>query len=366
MAKIKENGNILYTFDETISEVREARICAYWTDERIQAASPVEQYALPGGDHAARASVLPFQCEGRIYFTDPATGRDYWGCAQLCGERQIVLTAAHCVRNGETGEWHANFLFVHPGEVYGTEKYAVQAAAVKEAWWTNEVRYDYAFLVVLKDACCVSDTLPPDGSLPSEVVVLDYSEVYPRDLARALFAADGRMHAFAEEIDTALLKGGPVTALLDRAEDSAASQTICYSNAWRPVLDAAYGALYQFVADTCLYTRRVNLVNRWASPVRMRVLYGGNFGMDEHGNAKYFEDGAYDLPAYLGIQPGTETTLDLREAGIPQGAAVRLQAVTGQGEAYTAPERFVYRAESAESRCYELVGIPGVQPLLLV
>jgi hypothetical protein len=62
-------------------------------------------------ERAGNPSTYPLRWAGRLFWSSP-DGRGGWGdsrCSAQFIAPTIILTAAHCVRNEETGEWGRNF-----------------------------------------------------------------------------------------------------------------------------------------------------------------------------------------------------------------------------------------------------------------
>ncbi|WP_435412361.1 trypsin-like serine peptidase [Psychroserpens mesophilus] len=98
----------------------------------------------------ADVSKQPFCNAGKLFFTKP-DGRNYMGSAEFCGNDQIVLTAAHCVRDHITGDWYQNMLFC-PGYANGcTQKFVIVGKTTKQGWANNKNKkpyhLDYSFLI---------------------------------------------------------------------------------------------------------------------------------------------------------------------------------------------------------------------------
>lgn len=145
----------------------------FWSPERRAKAKPVEMPVLPssalepgldigsghprvstgGVPYIADLSRVPFQSGGRLMFLD-ADGDESWCTAEFAGAGNILLTAAHCVRDPENGDWNTNFLFER---VYGgvdSEVFQIAEMTVRSEWHDGENPdpvYDYAFLVAERD-----------------------------------------------------------------------------------------------------------------------------------------------------------------------------------------------------------------------
>lgn len=151
----------------------------YWSGERMRNAAPKEapepspdehreiennltkpsrsndKAALPrldlnefGAPHEADVSANPYRHAGKLHFT--MGGKDHSCSAQFVGDLNVLLTAAHCVRDAKTGEWATNVVF-HRGFYNGSSAQVVDAVCLstKHGWVTAGARrykWDYAFI----------------------------------------------------------------------------------------------------------------------------------------------------------------------------------------------------------------------------
>ncbi|WP_299223910.1 hypothetical protein [uncultured Psychroserpens sp.] len=180
MEEQKEQKNDSISIDE--SELN--AIEDYWTEERMRNAIPLPALEISEKDliklkqkkksnddvesiegkkfnydsfnitpKDADVSKQPFCCAGKLFFTKP-NGKDYTGSAEFCGDDQIVLTAAHCVRDHTTGAWFNKIMFYPAYANGGNEKFAVKIKTTRKKWVNNKksepFRYDYSFLVTNK------------------------------------------------------------------------------------------------------------------------------------------------------------------------------------------------------------------------
>lgn len=79
----------------------------YWTEERMREAQPMQPVVNQSIWHApqenvssepvtADVTVMPYECGGKLFFSDKAMKKNYQASAQFCGEnQQVLLTAAH-------------------------------------------------------------------------------------------------------------------------------------------------------------------------------------------------------------------------------------------------------------------------------
>lgn len=138
--------------------VRQGDPDGFWTEERMRAAKPMETY-LPGsgggtlppaGGKPWPGSPQAVRTTGRLFMT--LSGDRLASCTAAVVDspsREVIATAAHCVRLKETGGWAERVLFV-PGYRDGQRPYgafSAQRAVVSAAWSENEdPDQDYAFV----------------------------------------------------------------------------------------------------------------------------------------------------------------------------------------------------------------------------
>lgn len=140
---------------------------AYWTPQRMRAAVPVDRsagVAVAGrrpaaGAARARAVVAP-RSTGKLFFSDGTSDYVCSGAAVNTPERDVVLTAGHCVNSGATrgllgcrpGRYYTRFLFV-PGYAAGARPYGAWTGvtALAQPDWVNQCgsfSHDQALLTV--------------------------------------------------------------------------------------------------------------------------------------------------------------------------------------------------------------------------
>ncbi|QDW62836.1 peptidase [Oerskovia sp. KBS0722] len=130
------------------SVTADAAIAAYWTEERIESAIPLETPTLSASDQQqivnqstqdaknARAEVVSTpsgpvvslmgvqpatvtnwsHTNGKVLFRNASDGKNYIcsGSALNSGSKRLVATAGHCVHGGKGKGWHQNWVFI-PG-----------------------------------------------------------------------------------------------------------------------------------------------------------------------------------------------------------------------------------------------------------
>lgn len=157
--KVVENEQyeaIVYD-DESIAKTRR-----FWTEEYLKKAgmNPVKMPTIKapadfkylnisGKVEPADCTVAPYNAGGQIIYNKSFWGDYSLGSAQFCGADNMLLTAAHCVQNSETGEWNENPIFYLRYGSKNEKAFDVRAVAVKKDWYKDSVKYgrDYAFVV---------------------------------------------------------------------------------------------------------------------------------------------------------------------------------------------------------------------------
>ncbi len=180
---INKNGNsVMFLSKDDLAKTKN-----YWTEDRLNKATPKESpeiteqeiekmkkektplvnpkiiakpfspknalHTPAKADSPTEADVneYPFSTAGKLYFTE-GDGSEHSCSAQFVASN-VLLTAAHCVRDKETGEYYTNFKF-HQGYRKGEEKdkiYGV-SAATRSSWVvgggedTNR-KVDYGFII---------------------------------------------------------------------------------------------------------------------------------------------------------------------------------------------------------------------------
>ncbi len=131
----------------------------YWTEERMKNAIPIEiTVPMPDGMTLnketvvsevkdADINVMPYKPGGKLFFTQG--GSDYVGSAEFCADKNLILTAAHCIRDMDTGEWSENIVFKRGyNYLLCKQNISIRASAIK-AYWYSQKNYcwDYALCV---------------------------------------------------------------------------------------------------------------------------------------------------------------------------------------------------------------------------
>ncbi|MEC3664983.1 trypsin-like serine peptidase [Bacillus subtilis] len=174
----KNNTTEMYEISET------KRILDYWTPERIANANPIQppniskknlmnqknisntepNTIIPpstfnnllisdGEPYEVNAGEAPYESGGKIFFTvgEGDKAQDKYGSAQFVGHCQMVLTAAHCVRDNETGNYYNNLCFIKGFKLAEDKTVEGKKFVIEQAMTTDkyvgkfDIAYDYAF-----------------------------------------------------------------------------------------------------------------------------------------------------------------------------------------------------------------------------
>jgi hypothetical protein len=196
------------------------KILEYWTSERMEKAEPIsvpelsqeefEKYVsvqeedqgendiytihqdarneMLGTPFPADVDKRPYWCGGVIFFSDK-NGRNYKGTAEFVGNSRMIMTAAHCVRNGRTGDWYQNFLFVRGYNRGRGQRIALITVGTQDAWVGSHYEYDYAFGYTQADTETGWLGLQT-GMLHEEFQAIGYPENFGE--GQVMYAVDGK------------------------------------------------------------------------------------------------------------------------------------------------------------------------------
>lgn len=185
------NNYSIKTFDK--EEVQQT--LDYWTPERIAQAEPTQlelikdvndinnlpnQNIIPNKSNEPTpvdVSIWPFKLGGQLHYTDVNDGKSKSCTAQIVGHFNVLLTAAHCVRDSASGAYHTNFEF-HKGyrEGEAEEIIPIQAVITHEEWIGHNRAYDYAFCYT---TIKMEDYLRFQIGMPvQDVYAIGYPKVY--------------------------------------------------------------------------------------------------------------------------------------------------------------------------------------------
>lgn len=181
---VNNNGNsIMFVSQDDLAKARD-----YWTEERLSNATPkvmpeisdeeianinneaikligpkVIAKSIPPKSSTSRPSEIgipteadvkevPFNKAGKLYFTE-SDGTEHSCTAQFVGQLNILLTAATCIRDKETGQYYSKFKF-HQAYREGEETAKILGigAATRESWVVGAGKHsnrkvDYGFII---------------------------------------------------------------------------------------------------------------------------------------------------------------------------------------------------------------------------
>jgi hypothetical protein len=104
----------------------------------------------PTQEYSGNLNTVPLEWAGKLYFTQDG---DTWVCSAQFISPRVVLTAAHCARNSETGAWSKDLAFYlqyKQGDY--TEKYDYECVGTKQGWVTaGDQKWIYDFALILVD-----------------------------------------------------------------------------------------------------------------------------------------------------------------------------------------------------------------------
>lgn len=256
----------------------------------------------------------------------------------------------------------------------------IQTVAVRREWTetfaensTDHYAYDYAFLVTKELSGC-KNSLPIELKLSYNLAAIGYPKSFEK--GDVMCVATGHhletSHGCVAMYGNTLTEGASGGAWLDSQAPEAKVVglnsfivSIMPNIVYGPEFTEKLQALYQAAVKESLNARYIKLSNKGAFVVRMQILYGGNRGTDEHGEVIDFAQEKFEQSGYHDICAAGERTLDLTTAKIPDGACVQLKAYVVAGKDRIAEERFIYRADSAQTKCYTITGITANPKLRL-
>jgi hypothetical protein len=167
-----------------------ADVVAYWTAERMRAATPLD--IVKGAGRKRPALAYPFTryepttynpAHGKVFFSDGSTNYVCSGTALTSGNESVVWTAGHCVNQGP-GTYYTNWAFV-PGYKDGARPYGTWTARTlltTSAWGqSGDFSYDVGAAVVNANAGqTLTDTVGSRGAVFNQPAQQHYlSHGYP-------------------------------------------------------------------------------------------------------------------------------------------------------------------------------------------
>lgn len=159
------NNNVSYTLET--NDTYAQRIIDYWTPEKKEGAIPImqgipclegeiEQSKAATDPQKADLSKMPFCSGGKLFFS--GGGKNYIASANIMEKSNLLVTAAHCVQDKETGMVYDNFLFERCyDDGKSSEKLTFKTIALKEYWHTQkDWKWDYAMAVLNTNSSAAS------------------------------------------------------------------------------------------------------------------------------------------------------------------------------------------------------------------
>ncbi len=260
------NNNISYMIEEDEQEV-----LAYWTKERkANAIALLPEVETAKGEHMdhhelkaatdplpADLDKNPFRTGGKLFYC--CDGEDYVASAEIFMRKNILLTAAHCVQDRQTGHLWDHFLFERCYR-YGVskEQLTFKAFALKSYWYSKGGwRWDYA-LAILNRLSSVSSPLgfTLEDAVGKEVTLFGYPVNY-FDGAQMVFVngeAGKAERDGTREVQGNKMRGGcsgGAWVLKDNHTvvglNSYGPISTKYAYTGSPVLDENFESLYEYV-----------------------------------------------------------------------------------------------------------------------
>lgn len=180
-----DNNNVAYALETNDNYVQQT--IDYWTPEKNGGAIPIMQ-GIPclkddiGQSETAATdpektdlSKMPFTADGKLFFT--LDNADYVASANIMEKSNLLVTAAHCVQDKDTGNLCDNFLFercYNSGKA--SEILTFKTIALKEYWHTKKGwRWDYAMAILNTNSTATPPTCSTEDI--SDKTVTDFG--YP-------------------------------------------------------------------------------------------------------------------------------------------------------------------------------------------
>lgn len=261
------HGNISYTYES--NELDSQRILDYWTDERKALAIPIgidltdpypyvpDVTTQATEPQHADITQMPFMTGGKLFFSN--NNINYVASAALACQRNILLTAAHCVQDRYTGQLCDNFLFERCFDNgRSAEKLTFKTVALKVYWHEQkQFKWDYAF-AILNETSSLTTPLTYSIQEASGMTLTDFG--YPTNVfsGKQMSFVDGLCHTRYDGtliIDGDLMSSGAsggawvikgTSTLVGIHSFGPASGVHSYSGS--PILDSEFDNLYQYVA----------------------------------------------------------------------------------------------------------------------
>lgn len=259
------HGNMSYTYDA--DELNRKRILDYWTPERRASAIPDESWqteARPGAEDVTSAtdpqpadtSEMPFAAGGKLFFS--RGNKNYVASAEIICRSNLVLTAAHCVQDKDSGALCENFLFERCYcEGSSAESLTFRTVALKTYWHgQKQWKWDYAFAILNETSSLTSPlTYSTEDVSGRELTAFGYpANYYDGKKMVRIDGSSGITGSGTREISGDKMRGGSSGGAWLLRDSSTVvglnsygpvSETEAYVGS--PVLDAEFDSLYQYV-----------------------------------------------------------------------------------------------------------------------
>lgn len=260
-----KNGNVSYTLEE--NELSAQDILDYWTPERKASAKPAGDWTHDGpcaldsvtaatDPQRADTSRMPFQACGKLFFV--RGGEHYVASASVVCSNDLVLTAAHCVQDKDTGMLCEKFLFERcydDGD--SAEELTFRTVALKEYWHERkEWKWDYAFAVLNGSSTLATPlTYSTEDIAGKPLVAYGYpANYYDGDQMVYINGDAGNTGFGTREISGDKMRGGSsggAWVLKDTTTvvglNSYGPVDPAYAYMGSPVFDAEFDSLYEYV-----------------------------------------------------------------------------------------------------------------------
>lgn len=93
---------------------------------------------------------IPIKWEGKVFFSKPGEGN--YVCSGQFITDNVIMTAAHCVQNMETGQWYENFQFhLQYNAGRAATIHTPECVGVYQGWVSGPENYEWDYALVLVD-----------------------------------------------------------------------------------------------------------------------------------------------------------------------------------------------------------------------